>query len=159
MKKMDKKEFLNSRGVGLTLIAHSNSSDVYKLQDGSFLKIYNGTMQFFCRVAGVDLEKKITSLVPISDVPEILVPEMAIYNGNTFIGYVIQPAQGISINDYDRKRKEDDRFDLSIYAKEHAGLEDVVKRANKHDIVFPDLLSFDNIFISNNMNCTLFSGQ
>lgn len=66
------------------------------------------------------------------------------------MGYVIQPAKGISVNDYEKQKNEEELFDLSIHAKEHASLEDVVKRANKHGIVFPDLLSFDNIFITNN---------
>lgn len=47
MEKMDRKGLLEGRGKKARLIAKSDSSDVYKLQDGSFLKIYNGTMKFF----------------------------------------------------------------------------------------------------------------
>ena len=150
MEQIDIRQFVQGRGEGARLISRSDSSDVFILQDGSFLKLYNETMHLLCRMAGVNLEKKITSLEPIKEVPEIIIPDTAIYDGRAFIGYAIPSAKGISKTAYDEKKTRDECLDLSLYAKEHSKLESVIKRANQKGIVFPDLLTLDNLFITNN---------
>lgn len=150
MEQIDMEKFKQERGKGARLFSRSNSSSVFRLKDGSFLKIYNKTMHFLCQIAGVNLEKKITSLEKIEEVPEIIIPDTAIYDGSTFIGYTIPSAKGISMTEYDEKKTKDELLDLSLYAKEHSNLESVIKRANQKGIVFPDLLTTDNLFITDN---------
>ena len=41
MEQMDIEKLIKERGEGARLISHSDSSDVIRLQDGSFLKIFN----------------------------------------------------------------------------------------------------------------------
>ena len=147
MEKKKKKKLMKERGEGARLISHSDSSDVIRLQDGSFLKIFNSTMKFICQTLDIDLEKKITSLKPIKEVPEIIIPDTAIYDGRNFIGYVMPAAKGISIRQANDKKELQDWFNLPLLTKEYSSLEKVIKRANEHDIIFPDLLTLDNIFV------------
>lgn len=147
MEQMDIQKLMKERGEGARLISHSDSSDVIRLQDGSFLKIFNSTMKFFCQTLGIDLEKKITSLKPIKEVPEIIIPDTALYNNDKFIGYVMPAAKGISISQANVKKELQDWFNLPLLTKEYSSLEKVIKRANEHGIIFPDLLTLDNIFV------------
>lgn len=144
MKRKDIKE-LGKRG---NPFRETDYSEVYRLRNGSYLKIFKPKMMSVCKTAGVSLQEKITCLKPIKEVPEIIIPSIAVTEKNKFVGYVIPPAKGISLKDYYSKKTSNQLLDLQLYAKEFSGLEDVVRRANQNGIVFPDLLTFSNIFIS-----------
>ena len=122
---------------------------VYLLRDGRYLKIFNVTILNECKdECGIDIEKKIL----VSDkekVPnEILKPEVAIYSGNVFCGFISSAAKGISHNVWEAKLTEEQRMDLSLYADVSSKLEKIV-RYTPH-IVYPDICTCDNIFIDEN---------
>ncbi|MBQ9318122.1 MAG: hypothetical protein IJR82_00620 [Bacilli bacterium] len=144
MKRRDIKEM----GKIGTPFRETDYSEVYKLKNGSYLKIFKPKMMSLCKTAGVSLKEKITSLEPINEVPEIIMPDIAVTERNKFVGYVMPPAKGISLMTYYSEKTNDQLLDLQLYAEEFSGLEDVVRRSNQKGIVFPDLLTFSNIFIS-----------
>lgn len=130
------------------LISNNQFSVVYLLKDGRFFKMFNPIFIKLLKNNGSDIERKILDAKKIDNVPEIIIPESIVYDKNYFLGYTILPAKGISfVEDEDNKSKEE-RCNLYRYALEQVKLENVVKRANNEGIVFPDLLTCDNIFIS-----------
>lgn len=126
----------------------SNKSIIYLLKDESILKLYNTKLLSILKKLGIDHEKKILDTKELTNVPEIMTPKKAVYDGNIFIGYTMSKALGQDYNTYDDNLSLKDRENLLHYIKRHLLLEDIVKRSNKENIVFPDLCTCDNIFIN-----------
>lgn len=129
-------------------IHSGNKAKVYELENGSVLKIFSPFILELYRRCNIQLERKIIEAKPILSVPEIIVPEEAVYNKKDFLGYVSKKANGIDYNTYDDFLTLEDRCNLKQYADEYARLESIVKRGNEENIVFPDLCTCDNIFIN-----------
>ena len=145
MKKVYFKEIENKV---VKLISSNQFSTVYLLKDGRFFKMFNPIIVKLLKNNGSDIERKILDAKKIDNVPEIIIPDSIVYDKNYFLGYTILPAKGISfVEDEDNKSKEE-RCNLYRYALEQVKLENIIKRANNEGIVFPDLLTCDNIFIS-----------
>lgn len=134
------------------LICKSNKAYIFKLKNGDILKIFHPFILNVYKKLDLKLEEKIVSAKPIETVPEIIVPNKAIYSNNEFIGYTCKEAIGIDYNSYEDTLSENDFYNLNRYAEEYRKLESIVKRGNKEHIVFPDLCSCDNIFIDQNGN-------
>lgn len=132
------------------LISQSESSQVYRLQDGSVLKIFSELNKLYNSIVGINLEEKIISAEKIENVPEIIIPSAGVYSGSSFIGYTNEYVQGINYGQWDDELTLKQRTDLGMYAKMHSNLEDIVRRANGKKIIMPDLLTCDNIIITNN---------
>lgn len=134
-------------------IVESEATIVFSLKDGSILKCFNRMfLQIFSEI-GMNVEQKILDAKIIEEVPEIIVPDAAVYDNRTgFIGYKMRPAEGINLNDYDETLTLQGRADLYKYALMHNKLEDIIKRGNKNSIIFPDLCTCDNIYISERGN-------
>lgn len=62
------------------------------------------------------------------------------------------PATGKELSNCNRFRNKSQFTNLKIYTKDYLKLEDVVKRANAQDVIFPDFLTLDNIFIDEQGN-------
>ncbi len=133
-------------------IGYSDNSITYMTESGSVLKVFQPIVHLFYEAAGTSLANKITSARPIKNVPEIVVPTAAVYNGRTFIGYLTDFVSGQNYNEFDNNLSLQDRVDLNMYANMHHKLEDIVKRGNKEGIIFPDLCSCDNIIITRDGN-------
>ena len=130
-----------------TMIKSSLAGGVYRLNNGDFLKIYSPIFKSLLGDARI-LEDKVMDAKPIDSVPEIIVPKCAVYDyPNNFVGYVTSPALGVDLNAYDENFSLQRRSDLTAYTSFFTGLIDAVKRANKEQIVFPDLCTCDNIFV------------
>lgn len=136
-------------------IHSGDTSTVYELSDGKILKIFTPLSLFLYDRWGIKIEKKIVSARPIVNVPEIIVPESAVYSNGSFCGYISKKADGIDYNEYDNRLSLADRSNLKLYADDHAKLESIVKRGNEAGIVFPDLCTCDNIFVDKDRNMSL----
>lgn len=136
-------------------IHNGYKANVYELENGSILKVFSPLVLNLYKSCDIQLERKIIESKPIINVPEIIVPEEAVYENQEFLGYTSKKAEGIDYNTYDDFLTLKDRCNLKQYADEYAKLESIVKRGNKENIVFPDLCSCDNIFIDDKGNMSL----
>ena len=130
-------------------VSGNDYSLVYLLSDGRYFKMFNPLFLKVLKVNGSDIERKVLEAKVIENVEEILIPDSIVYGNNYFLGYTIPAALGINSNEYDDRKSLLDRTNLYKYADEHIELEKVIRRANKEGIVFPDLLTCDNMFINN----------
>ncbi len=83
----------------------------------------------------------------IPNVEEILIPLSSVYEHQIFVGYTIPKAKGKELSTYNHSANSRQFVNLKKYTKDYLRLENVVKRANKQGIVFPDFLTLENIFI------------
>lgn len=151
MKKKILREYDFKKSVKLST---TENATVFKLNNGSVLKIYNPDIIELHKNIGVDIESKILDAKPLKKIPEILVPTSAVYTENgKFCGYTMLQARGIDYNKYDDNLTIDQRRNLKKYADVHHKLESVLKR--DINIVFPDFCTCDNIFIDNKGNIQL----
>lgn len=150
---MEKIDYKNLEATDL--ICRSSKAYIYKLKNGDILKIFHPFILDLYKKSNLRLEEKITSAKPIKTVPEIIVPNMAIYSNDEFVGYALKKADGMNYNDYDDKLPQKEFSNLKRYAEEYQKLESIIKRGNKENIVFPDFCTCDNIFIDKNGNFSL----
>ena len=134
-----------------TVLGDNDFNSVFLLSDGSVLKLFKHDIL----IQSLRLEQKILTSKPIFNVPEIVVPNRAVYLSDKFVGYTMDRVDGIDYNTRDNRYSLSDRADLNMYATIYSKLEDVVKRANKEGMIFPDLCTCDNIFIDKNGNYKL----
>ena len=72
-------------------------------------------------MAGVSLEQKILTATPIQNVEEILIPNKAVYNNDTFSGYISDYVEGKSFNEWEGELTLEQRTDLYMYGCPRAG--------------------------------------
>lgn len=130
------------------LISNREASFVYLLSDGSVLKIFSSITNLYYKEFGFDLEGKILNSKQIDNVPEIVIPNSAVYRGSEFIGYTTKYIDGINYGQWDARLSMDERCNLLMYANVYSKIEDIIKRANEKNIVFPDLLTVENIIFT-----------
>lgn len=132
-------------------ISVSDTSDVYRLGNGSVLKLFQPEVIMLSKLVGVDIEGKILAAKPIKSSPEILVPTSAIYDDSrNFIGYTMPMAKGVDYNKIEENLTYSQREDLGRYGRIHNKLESIIKK--NQNIVFPDFCTCDNIFIDDKEN-------
>jgi hypothetical protein len=124
-----------------TLLSDKGHSKVYRLRDGSILKVFDTEFLRIFDSIGLNFEQKILDAKKIPNAKEILIPTAAAYKDGSFAGYVMPSANGVDYNTFDYSLSPGDRVDLFGYAKR----ENVLVRAE--NVVFPDLCTCDNIFI------------
>ena len=128
-------------------------SRVYLLKDGRILKQFNEGIVSFFKSRGYDIEGILNLSFQYELNPRIKRPQEMVYKNGQFCGYVMERAKGITFNQYDDKMTLKERADLYKYATLHNNLEKVVK--DSKDIVIPDLLTCDNIFVDKNLDIEL----
>lgn len=137
----------------LKVISGEMKSAIYEYDNNHVLKIFNPLTILELKLLGEDKERKILTANPMEDVPEILIPSKAVYDvSGLFLGYLMKRAKGIDFVSYEHSLKTSQIVDLKRFAIEYKKLEDMVKRAHQHGIVFPDLCTCDNIFIDKSGN-------
>lgn len=144
MKKIQLSEFINKIDKSKEVIV-GNNSIVFTLLDGRFLKIYNKDYIEIAKLVGADIEKKILNKEGIFIPKENIKPEVIVYDGENFIGEVTRPARGISYGTWYDSLSREQLSDLGLHGAIHSNLEGIVK--STPDIVYPDLCSYDNIFV------------
>lgn len=129
------------------ILSQNKNSIVFLNENNTVIKIFNHKFLFDTLIRGFDIEEKIIKTEKINIIPEILRPKNIIYmNNDFFVGYTMSKADGISYDIYNRKKTLKEKCDLYQYAKELKTIEEIIRKAE--NIVFPDLLSRDNIFIN-----------
>ena len=131
---------------GLTKIFEGDKSTVYKTKGGEIFKSFSSNYLQFLNSGGVDLEKIILESKPIEGVPEIVVPNKAVYFGDSFLGYTADFIEGVNLNVYLNSLSLGQKYDLDGYASLYKDIEDVVKEAE--NIVFPDLCTLTNLMVT-----------
>jgi len=144
---MDKIEFKDLK-LGSN-ISFNNKARIIDLKNGEVVKIFNMAIFGKLKLCGYDLEGKILDAKKLESVPEIIVPNKAVYENGSFVGYTMNKAKGENFNDVDEKYTLYERSDLRRYVTEFSQLEDIIKRGNKEGIVFPDFATCDNIYLTN----------
>lgn len=142
------KTTINSLNLkGAKTLANTGISRVILLSNGFVLKLFDPMILNLFKLSGDDIEAKILDAKPIAGSPEILTPTSAVYSENgLFVGYIMPRAKGINYNERDDKLTIKQREDLATYARIHSKLEQIlIKNPN---IVFPDICTCENIFIS-----------
>lgn len=130
------------------VISQGEYSTVYELEDGRVFKKLSSIMLLMMKsIPSFDIEGRINSASPIPNVEEILIPLSSVYEYQIFVGYTIPKAKGKELSNCNRFRNKRQFTNLEKYTKDYLKLEDIVKRANKQDIVFPDFLTLENIFV------------
>ena len=122
-----------------------NNSIVFTLLDGRFLKIYSKDYIELAKLVGADIEKKILNKEGIFIPNENIKPNDIVYDGENFIGEITNPAHGISYTEWISSLSREQQSDLMLHGTIYSNLEGIIKSAS--DIVYPDLCSFDNIFV------------
>lgn len=146
---MEKIQFSDLNTSRKVLLSKSETSLIYKLENGDILKIFSPLVFLVHNVENINLESKIVDSRPLLTVPEIIIPKQGVYVHDNLVGYTMPMAQGIDLNTYDENLSLRQRTNLKMYADIFNQLESIVKRAHKEKIIFPDLCTCDNIFISN----------
>lgn len=121
---------------------------VLPLVDGSFLKLYKDDYLKLNEIRCVDLEAKLVDSFSRKFPSEIKSPKVLVYNGNKLIGEITEGAKGISFTEWYEQLIKSKNEDLESYARVYSKLEELV--GSTKDIVYPDICSYDNIFVSDN---------
>lgn len=143
--------------LNLTRVNSSPNNKVYKLENGTFLKIID--MKELIRLAkkGFFLDRALEYSEEIKDTA-IIIPSKSIFDDTTTllgakfnsmptVGFVLPGAKGISLLEFIKELRRKENLDLNIIVSLYASIEKEVKRVNKLGGIFPDLLNITNIFI------------
>lgn len=124
---------------------------LFQMSNGDILKIFSPSyIVDFNRYTGNSMEDKILSAKEICGVPEIIVPKNAMYFNNCFVGYTTEGAVGTSYFEYTKNFTKSEQEDLYNFAEMYSAIERPVRKAS--NVIFPDLCTSDNIFISRESN-------
>lgn len=131
-------------------ISANSTSKIFLTSTGEILKLYFPDFINFCKVVGIDLEKKINSADEYQCSNLIIKPNASVYTKDgMFCGFLMNRALGIDFNKYTDKLSYKESMNLNRYREIHSNLEKIVK--DSPDIVIPDLASCNNIFINGNV--------
>lgn len=139
---MIKEELSNLRRT--ELVHKGEGSIIYRLDDKRLLKLAGPAVFNACSLIGVRYEDRILSTCAKS-VKEIVSPITAVYHQRNCVGYTMEEVEGPNLLEYDDSLSFRQKGDLTDYARLYEKIEEVVIKANKVGIVFPDLCTLDNI--------------
>lgn len=128
------------------LIHDGEGSSIYRLTDGRLLKVVKPVVIQTCRMIGTSYEDKILSTAA-RPVKEIVTPLSAVYDGSYCNGFTMEEVFGVPLSTFDDKYSLAEKSNLNKYAELYSKIEEVVMKANKLGIIFPDLCTCDNIII------------
>lgn len=128
----------------VNLLCDTQAGDLYIMNDNRVFKLFDSDFLNVMYDRGYDFEKKILGASDLVSVPEIVVPDSAVYDGDVFQGYTMPFFDGISI--YELVDYNKNNLSLDGMTNFFVKLESIIRRAD--NIVFPDLLSDGNILVS-----------
>lgn len=154
---MLKKENLNIDDSSLELIGRSDQSTVFRMSDGRIVKILSILSLEFYRRLNIDLYKKLDASYVMEGIDGIYLPQSAITikDTNICVGYTMEYNNGVSFNDFDLNDTLEDKANLSKYLDIHRKINELVKKCNEVGVIFPDLLTCDNIYIDKDKNISM----
>lgn len=129
------------------------TSDLYRLTDGSLLKVFKDDFLDLAVSRGVSLEKKILDSEFLKSSYRINLPTGSYYDKDgKFKAYSINEVCGANLHSYMMGLTSCEKLDLNNQALIYSSLESVVR--NNPTIVFPDLCTRENFIINNDFDIT-----
>lgn len=153
---MEKTSINNFNLNSSKLLSKNSISKVYKLCNGEILKMFNLNILNIYNNVGGNMEKKILDAEELPNIPEIVMPNKAVYdeNGN-FIAYTSNYVDGLNLGQYYDSLEKSDKNSLYFFASLFEKLENIVARANNAGFVFPDLVNPGNFIFDKKGNFKL----
>ena len=133
---------------GLTKVFEGKKATIYKTTSGEMFKSFSRDYLRFLISGGINLEKNILKSKPVLDIPNIIVPNKAVYSDGFFLGYTTEFVEGVNLNAFLNGLSLGQKYDLDGYASLYSDIENVVKGAS--NIVFPDLCTLTNLIVTDN---------
>lgn len=139
---------LNIRKV----LSGSHRSIVYLLSDGRVFKRFRFEEIELYEKQNIPLEEKILIGEKLKNFKEFYQPLTAVYQRNRLVGYTTKFNKGKRFDKYLSNQKLNNLYFLASFFSK---LENVVKKGHSLGLVFPDLCTISNIFISRIGNLSL----
>lgn len=127
-------------------LGQSEIGQVINLGDGSIIKVFSDFFLMTDSLLHLQTERKILESDAIK-VPEIVTPISALYRNGLFCGYRMEEVKGPNYTEIYDRLPEDDLYTFAIMVRD---LENIIKKANPQGLVFPDILTCENIIKTQN---------
>lgn len=141
---MEKMELTMESLSGSILLSSDFDGNLYRLSDGSILKLFNAVYLGFYKRQNIDLKEKMLQVETIHH-PRIIVPDKMCCMDDDVDGYIRRDVSGRSFAEVFSNESYNDKVNLYRYALIHHNLESVVEECS--DIVFPCLCDGTGIYL------------
>lgn len=131
------------------ILCNKGNSIIYLLSDGRVFKRFRFEEIELYNHIGISLENKILEGDKLKEHKEFFAPLSAVYRKDTFIGYTMRLNKDKNFAKYVDSLKYRYRCNnLKFCANNYKKLEFIIKKGHVLGLVFPDLCTVTNIFIS-----------
>ncbi len=141
---MEKMKLTMESLSGSILLSSKFDGNLYRLSDGSILKLFNAVYSDFYKNEIIGMEEKMLQADTISHL-RIVVPDKICCMDNYVVGYIRRDVSGRNFSDVFSNESDSDKVNLYRYALIHHNLESVVEECS--DIVFPCLCDGTGIYL------------
>ena len=141
---MEKMKLTMESLSGSILLSSDFDGNLYRLSDGSILKLFNAVYLDSYKRQNIDLKEKMLQVENIHH-PRIIVPDRMCCMDDDVVGYIRRDVSGRSFTEFFSNESDNDKVNLYRYALIHHNLESVVEECN--DIVFPCLCDETGIYL------------
>lgn len=141
---MEKMKLTMESLSGSILLSSDFDGNLYRLSDGSILKLFNAVYLDSYKRQNIDLKEKMLQVETIHH-PRIIVPDRMCCMDDDVVGYIRRDVSGRSFTEFFSNESDNDKVNLYRYALIHHNLESVVEECS--DIVFPCLCDETGIYL------------
>lgn len=141
---MEKMELTMESLSGSILLSSDFDGNLYRLSDGSILKLFNAVYLGSYKRQNIDLKEKMLQVETIHH-PRIIVPDKMCCMDDDVVGYIRRDVSDKSFTEVFSNESDNDKVNLYRYALIHHNLESVVEECS--DIVFPCLCDGTGIYL------------
>ncbi len=141
---MEKMKLTMDSLSGSVLLSSEFDGNLYRLSDGSILKLFNAVYLGSYKRQNIDLKEKLLQADTISH-SRIVIPDKICCMDDDVAGYIRRDVSGRSFMDVFSDESDNDKVNLYRYALIHHNLESVVGECS--DIVFPCLCDGTGIYL------------
>lgn len=141
---MEKMKLTMESLSGSILLSSDFDGNLYRLSDGSILKLFNAVYLDSYKRQNIDLKEKMLQVENIHH-PRIIVPDKMCCMDDDVVGYIRRDVSGRSFTEFFSSESDNDKVNLYRYALIHHNLESVVEECS--DIVFPCLCDETGIYL------------
>lgn len=141
---MEKMKLTMESLSGSILLSSDFDGNLYRLSDGSILKLFNAVYLDSYKRQNIDLKEKMLQVETIHH-PRIIVPDKMCCMDDDVVGYIRRDVSGRSFTEFFSNESDNDKINLYRYALIHHNLESVVEECS--DIVFPCLCDETGIYL------------
>ena len=141
---MEKMKLTMESLSGSILLSSDFDGNLYRLSDGSILKLFNAVYLDSYKRQNIDLKEKMLQVENIHH-PRIIVPDRMCCMDDDVVGYIRRDVSGRSFTEFFSNESDNDKVNLYRYALIHHNLESVVEECS--DIVFPCLCDETGIYL------------